>query len=325
MAMRVVVVGANGQLGFRACAELARRGHDVRGTVRQADRGSGLADLGVDVAVADPGAAAGLREALAGTEVVLLTANAAAPRAGDDLAATQRWLERVVPEAEAAGARRFCVVSAPRTPVARSVPFERGKERIEELLRASAMEDVVLRFPPFMEVWLALVGSSLPARGEERATVDRPSPFMRRFRRLTGRMVEDHGVMLVPGSPRNRNAFISITDVARACAEAIERGDVAGQEIEVGGPEVLTWAEVAEVFGTVLHRRVTTVSTPAPVYGLMAKVLGPLAPVPSATMGLNQTVAVMQTPWSPGGGGLLDPDSMVTLRRFLRDKAGQAA
>ena len=27
-------------------------------------------------------------------------------------------------------------------------------------------DSVVLRFPPFMEVWLALVGSSLPLRGE---------------------------------------------------------------------------------------------------------------------------------------------------------------
>lgn len=319
------MVGANGQLGFRACEELVRRGHQVRGSVRRPERGKGLSALGVEAVVADPGTPAGLGDALTGVDVVLLTANTAAPRAGDDLEQSQRSFERVVKDADAAGVSRFCLVSSPATPPGRSTPLERSKGQLEDLVRESAMEDVVLRFPPFMEVWLALVGSSLPTRGEQRATVDRASPFLRRFRKLTGRMVEDRGVMLVPGSPRHCNAFISITDVARACAEAVERPELGGQDLEIGGPEVLTWADVAEEFSDVLGRRVRTVSTPGAVYGVMAKALGPFAPVPAATMALNQMAAAMETPWHPGGGGVLDPDSMVTLQAFLKDKAGLVA
>lgn len=321
MAMRVLVVGANGQLGSRACAELVARGHEVRGSVRRAERGAGLGASGAEVVVADPGAPEGMGAAFTDIDAVLLTANFAVPRAEDDLDETQRSLERLVRDAESAGVRRFCVVSSPRTPVAGSVPLERGKNRLERLVRESAMEDVVLRFPPFMEVWLALVGSSLPTRGEEHATVERSSPFLNRFRRMSARTVEDHGLMLVPGSPRNRNAFISITDVARACAIALEAPELAGREVEIGGPEVLSWHDIAEAFAEVLGRRVRVLSTPGAVYGVMARALRPIAAVPSATMALNHMTASTQTPWSPGGGGLLEPDSMVTVRTFLEGKA----
>lgn len=321
MAMRVLVVGANGQLGSRACAELAERGHEVRGSVRRAERAVGLARSGVEVVVADPGAPEGMVAASSEVDAVLLTASFAAPRVEDDLDETQRSLERVVRDAESAGVRRFCVVSSPRTPVAGRVPLERGKERLEKLVRESAMEDVVLRFPPFMEVWLALVGSSLPTRGEEHATVDRSSPFLQRFRRMSGRTIEDHGLMLVPGPPMNRNAFISIADVARACAVALERPELAGQDVEVGGPEVLSWHDIGEAFAEVLERRVRVLSTPGAVYGVMARALRPIAAVPSATMALNHMAASTQTRWSPGGGGLLEPESMVTVRVFLEEKA----
>lgn len=319
--MQVLVVGANGQLGFGACAELSRHGHQVRGSVRRVERGSGLSSLGVEVVVADPGSAQGMGEALADVDALLLTANVAAPRSGDDLEDAQRSFERIVADAEAAGVRRFCLVSLPRTAVGVTGPLERGKARIEELLADSDMEHVVLRFPPFMEVWLALVGSSLPTRGEEHASVDRSSPFLQRFRKMTSRTVEDHGLMLVPGPPDNRNAFISIPDVARACVAGVERDDLAGQDREVGGPEVLSWNDVARTFGEVVGRRVRVLSTPGSVYGVMAKALAPFAPVPSATMALNQMAAATETPWAPGGGGVLDPGTLVTVREFLEVKA----
>jgi uncharacterized protein YbjT (DUF2867 family) len=319
--VRILVVGANGQLGSTAAAELVRRGHQVRGSVRRLERGAGLADAGVEVVVADPGSAPDIRGVLQGVEAVLLTANSASPRAGDDQAATQRAFERLVLHAEHAGVRRFCLVSVPRTPLGRDLPIEREKGEVEDLLKDSSMESVVLRFPMFMEVWLGLVGSSLPSRGEPHATLDRPSPFLQRFRRLTGTLVEDRGVMLVPGSPSLRNAFIAVPDVARCCAEGLERPDLAGADLEVGGPEILTWADVARIYGEVLDRKVRCVSTPSPVYGVLSALLKPFAPVPSMTMALNQMAAVVESPWSPGGAGLVDPASMTTVRELLQRKA----
>jgi nucleoside-diphosphate-sugar epimerase len=192
---------------------------------------------------------------------------------------------------------------------------------MEDRLSAAGYEHVVLRFPPFMECWLALVGSSIPLRGEPFATVGRPSPFLRRFRALTGSSIEAHGVMLVPGRPTNRNAFIAGPDVAAACVEAVERPDVANRVVEVGGPEILTWLEVAALYEEILHRRVRVVSTPTAVYTAASSALSPVAPVPAATMALNRLLAGTETPWRPGGGGLLDPATMLTVREFLRAKA----
>ena len=42
---------------------------------------------------------------------------------------------------------------------------------------------------------------------------------------------------------------------------------------------------------------------------------------PAATFGLNRYMAACQTPWPPGGGGLVDPARMVTVEAFLAAKA----
>jgi uncharacterized protein YbjT (DUF2867 family) len=324
VAVLVAVVGANGQLGSRCAKELVRRGHHVRGLVRRADRAGDLAAAGVDVVEADPAAATGLREALDGVDAVVLTANSATPRPGDAPAGIHRDLRRVVTDAGAQGVRRFCFVSTATSPLDEAVPLGRSKRELERLLRDGPMQEVVLRFPPFMEVWLALVGSSVPVRAESHATVNRPSPFMRQFRTATGRLVEERGVMLVPGSPRLRNAFIAVPDAARACAEAVERQDVTGV-VDVGGPEVLSWQDVAAVYADVLGRRVRILSTPGPVYAALSAATRRVAPVPSAVFALNRLVATLETPWSPGGGGLVDPSTMTTVRELLETKAALPA
>ena len=106
---------------------------------------------------------------------------------------------------------------------------------------------------------------------------------------------------------------------------AVGREDLAGRTIEVGGPEVLTWVDVAETFTRVLGRRVRAVSTPTAVFAVMAAVLRPFAPVPSATMALNRYMGASETVWSPGGGGVVDPSTMTTLEEFLRSKAALPA
>ena len=110
-------------------------------------------------------------------------------------------------------------------------------------------------------------------------------------------------------------------DAAAACVAALGRDDLAGRTIEVGGPEVLTWVEVAGLFSQVLGRKVRAVSTPAAVFAVMAALLRPVAPVPSATMSLNRYMGASETAWTPGGGGLVDPSTMTTVQGFLSRKA----
>jgi uncharacterized protein YbjT (DUF2867 family) len=128
--------------------------------------------------------------------------------------------------------------------------------------------------------------------------------------------------MLVPGSPSHRHAFISVRDAARACVEAA-LGDrpTPAAPLEVGGPEVLSWREVAGLFGEVLGRRVRVVATPAPVYAAAAQLLAPVAVIPAQTMAMNRYMASAESAWANPGGGLLDPATLMTAREFLRTKA----
>jgi uncharacterized protein YbjT (DUF2867 family) len=91
--------------------------------------------------------------------------------------------------------------------------------------------------------------------------------------------------------------------------------------VEIGGPEVLTWQQVATTYSDVLGRRVRTLTMPALAYEAAAKALAPVAAVPAATMALNHFMAATDTPLEPGGPGVLDPQQMTTVREFLAEKA----
>jgi dihydroflavonol-4-reductase len=104
--MRVLVVGANGQLGARSCSTLLAAGHGVRGTVRSVDRGVSLAGAGVEVVEADLTTRPSWTRALEGVDAVLLTANAVAPRSGDNPREVNAGCRRLVDDAARAGVGR---------------------------------------------------------------------------------------------------------------------------------------------------------------------------------------------------------------------------
>lgn len=333
--MRVLVVGANGQLGTRLCRDLVERGHDVRGSVRARDRGAWLAEAGgtsvqLDLAAGDGGDGGddghdgAFAAALEDVEAAVMPANPVAPRRGDDAARVGAGTERLVKAAATAGVRRFVLPSVPVSPVDESIPPMRAKRRLEEQLARTPMETVAVRLPPFSDVWLALVGSSLPLRGAENATLARPSPFLERFRRLTGTLVEDRGLMLVGGPASARHAFITVADASAALVAAMEAPEPPAPVVEVGGPEVLSWRQVADIYADVLGRPVRVLTTPGVVFGALSTVLAPVAPVPAATFAMNRYLAATETPWPPGGG-LVEPGSMTTVREFLTAKAALPA
>lgn len=313
----MLVVGANGQLGAACCRQLVDRGHDVRGSVRVLERGRRLGLTGVRLVEADLAADPDLDELIDGAEALVLTANAVVPRRGDDPGRFASGARRLIAGAAERGVRRVVLPSVPITGLDSRVPLASERRRLEELVLAAVPDSVIVRFPPFIECWLALVGSSIPLRGEPNATIGRPSPFLRSFRSATGTLVERRGVMLVPGPAAHRHAFISIADAADACAEAISPAEPGGAVREVGGPEILSWRDVAAIFSRLLGRRVRVLPTPGGVYATAAFVLGPLATVPSRTMALNRFMAGSETVWQPPGGGLVDPRGMTTVEQLL--------
>ena len=215
----LLVVGATGQLGSLVVRQLRQAGEDVRALVRPGGPpADDLAATGAQLVTGD------LRDPgnLDGVSGVVATANVVAPtRAGDTHAAVEhRGDDELVPRAERAGVRRFVLASVPVTPLDERVPQLAAQHFVERRLEASSLTTLALRMAPFTEVWLALVGSSVPLRGEQRPTLQRPYAFPGTFRRLSGRTVEDHGLLVLPGPATSRHAFFSVHDAARLLVAA---------------------------------------------------------------------------------------------------------
>ncbi|HEV7186518.1 MAG TPA: NAD(P)H-binding protein [Blastococcus sp.] len=317
-----LVVGATGQLGSLVVRRLRADGQQVRAMVRDPASAGDLAATGAELAVADLGRPGTLDGALEGVDAVVATANAIAPiRRSDSAALVDVGYAELVRRAERAGVRRFVLASVPETPLDQKVPVARSKRRTEQLLGASALSWLSLRMPPFSEVWLALVGSEIPLRGEERTTLTRAYPTLRRFRRVTGRTVERRGVMVVPGPPSARQAFLSVHDAATGLAGAVGEDSGAGP-VDLGGPESLSWTEVAEIYARVLGRRVRVVSQPAGAFAVGQRVLAPVAPALGGVMGLNRLMATSETDWNTADtAARLGLHRLRTVEEILREKA----
>lgn len=318
----ILVVGATGQLGSLVARRLRAEGEQVRALVRDPASAADLEATGAELAVGDLGRPGTLDQALSGVDAIVATANAIAPiRRTDSAAIVDAGYAELVRRAERAGVRRFVLASVPETSLDDRVPVARSKRRTETLLAASALSWLSLRMPPFSEVWLALVGSEIPLRGEERTTLGRAYPTMRRFRRVTGRTVERHGLMVVPGPPSARQAFLSVHDAAAGLAGAV-REDTGEGPVDLGGPAALSWRDVARIYERVLGRRVRVVSQPAGLFAVGQRVLAPVAPALAGVMGLNRLIATSQTDWDTAEtAARLGLGERRTVEGILREKA----
>jgi uncharacterized protein YbjT (DUF2867 family) len=318
----ILVVGATGQLGSLVVRRLREEGKQVRAMVRDPASASDLAATGAELAVADLGRPGTLDQALDGVDAVVATANAIAPiRRSDSAAVVDVGYAELVRRAERAGVRRFVLASVPETPLDQAVPVARSKRRTEQLLAASGLSWVSLRMPPFSEVWLALVGSEIPLRGEQRTTLGRAYPTLRRFHRVTGRTIERRGVMVVPGPSSARQAFLSVHDAAAGLTGAVRR-DAGEGPVDLGGPESLSWTDVAGIYERVLGRRVRVVSQPPGTFAVGQRVLAPVAPALAGVMGLNRLIATSETDWeTTETAARLGLRRRRTVEEILREKA----
>lgn len=319
----LLVVGATGQLGSRIVRQLREHGRDVRALVRPG--GAPVDDLvatGAQLVTGDLRDPDSLDAAVDGVDAVVATATVIAPsRRGDTHVAVEHWgYDALVTRAEHAGVRRFVFASVPVTPLDDRVPQLAAKRFVEQRLETSSLSTLALRLAPFTEVWLGLVGSSVPLRGEVRPMLQRPYPFLRAFRRLSGRTVEDQGRLVVPGPATSRNAFISIPDVARLLVAAVDAEDTGA--LDVGGPEVLSWSDVATLYADVLQRPVRVVSLPPAAFGVAQRVLAPFAPSASNIMGMNVLMGTLETAWDTRRTtDRLGVTPLRTVREVLAEKA----
>jgi NADH dehydrogenase len=159
---------------------------------------------------------------------------------------------RLIDVAREAGVGHFVYTSVyDHGPAYRAIPFFRIKFDVEEYLRSSGLSHTILRPTAFMEVHAhALIGAAVLAN---RRVV------------LFGRGEQ----------PRN---FVAADDVAHCVVKALDDPSLAGQVVDIGGPENLTNLDVVRVYERVSGLGAKVTHVPLNVLRVASALLRPLHP-----------------------------------------------
>jgi uncharacterized protein YbjT (DUF2867 family) len=224
----ILVVGATGALGGTIARDLLASGQGVRVLVRPGSEYGPLLELGAQPVMGDLKDAASLARACDGVRAVISTANSASRSGADTTDAVDRHGNRaLVDAARGAGVEHFIFVSALGASEESPVEFFRAKAQTEAHLAASGMTWTVLQPNIFMEVWIGM---------------------------LVGMPLHQGSAMTLVGRGDHRHAMVSLRDVARFATSALTQPAARNATVVIGGPQALTWTEVAKLAESVIGR-----------------------------------------------------------------------
>jgi uncharacterized protein YbjT (DUF2867 family) len=294
--VRILVTGATGYIGGRLVPRLIDRGHDVRAMTRDPAR---LRDVGwaarARIVQADAGDPRALAEALADVEVAYYLIHSI--DGGGDFSAVDRQAATTFADAcRAAGVRRIVYLGglspAGADPGGLSDHLS-SRQEVARILLGSGVPTLVLRAA-------VIIGSG--------------SASFEMLRHLTERLP----VMVTPRWVRTRIQPIAVRDVLHYLIGALDVPAGTHGSFDVGGPEVLTYAEMMRRFAAVegLHHRMII---PVPVLspGLSSLWVGVVTPVPKGIA--RPLVRSLRTEVIVGDGGAvrrLIPDPVDGLLPF---------
>jgi uncharacterized protein YbjT (DUF2867 family) len=250
--MHVLVVGGTGFIGTHLCRELHDRGHDVTAVSRSPDS----ADLPADVQTVrgDVTAYDSIEGAFGGHDAVVnLVALSPLfrPAGGNEMhfRVHEEGTANVVRAAEEHGVGRMVQLSALGADPDGETAYVRSKGLAEQVVRGSDLEWVIIR----PSVVFGDGGEFIP---------------------YTKRLAPPY-ITPLPGGGKTRFQPIWVGDLVPMLADATDGGERdddgestdphAGETYGIGGPEVLTLAEIAELAHGADGRPVSVVSIPMPL------------------------------------------------------------
>jgi uncharacterized protein YbjT (DUF2867 family) len=254
-----LVTGATGYVGGRLVPELLAAGYRVRCMARRAERLSGFGWIGqVEVAEADALDAGCLRHALAGVDVAYYLIHSLSSGSAFE-AADRAAAQTFAVCARDAGVSRIIYLGGLRPPSSPQLsPHLRSRTEVGDILLNSGVPTAVLRAG-------MIIGSG--------------SASFEMLRYLTERLP----VMVTPKWVRSRTQPIAIRDVLTVLAGCARLPAQVNRAFDIGGPDVLTYADMMERYAAVAGLRPRLllpvgVLTPS----LSSLWVGLVTPVPSA-------------------------------------------
>jgi uncharacterized protein YbjT (DUF2867 family) len=229
--MKALVTGATGAVGGRLASALSDRGHEVRCLVRDRRKAEHLADAGFELHegdVLDPDSLGGAGE---GVDIAYYLIHSMGRGSnGGDFAERERQAARAFARmARAEGVGRIVYLGGLG-----------GDEPKSEHLRSRHETATILRDdgPPLTYFRAAMVVGS-------------ESESYRTLRSLVERLP----AMIAPAWLKTRTQPIGIDDAVAYLAEAADVPESAGREVQIGGPDVITYGQALDVMAEALERR----------------------------------------------------------------------
>ena len=295
-----LVIGATGHVGSKITGLLAEKGYNVTAMIRKPgamikDHYNGI----ITYVVGDLSDERSIKAALKGVDVVISTANGIIPqKKGDNARAVNAAAERLIALCEEAGVQRFVQSSVPSYKHENSVPELKGKRLIEKRLLSSSMQSVIIRNPAFMDVFIPMGGFRGAQDRSAHATTKRNYGFVQVYNALVGDFVERHGWFIAPGGAHHGAPMISTRDVAHMIVGAAVAPDRENILVEAGGPEWLTWRQIADIIGAKTGRNIRLIPLPGWLARLNQAVAAPFSAPAANIFALMGFVAAFQPEWS---------------------------
>jgi uncharacterized protein YbjT (DUF2867 family) len=246
----ILVAGGTGTLGRRVVTRLVDRGDEpVRVLTRAPGRARHLPDS-VHVVVGDLHTDP-LEPLVEGCRTVVSAVHGfAGPTRTSPAAVDRDGNARLVTAAKRSGVDNFVLVSVVGAAPDHPMSLHRMKYAAEQDLRASGLHATTLRATSFLETWMEIIGGNL-AHG---------------------------GPALVLGPGHNPINFVSADDVAAFICLAVEGDHRVEEQLSVGGPEDLSFVEIAEHLLAHAPGNAGTRHVPLPVLRAMSVLARPVRP-----------------------------------------------
>jgi len=255
--MRVAIIGGTGFVGSYIVDELLRQGHDVSLLVRHGSEHKVRPSDSIRIVAGSIDSTPSITDVLAGCDAVIYCVGILRefPRQGITFEATQfDGVARTVDAALKQGVLRFLLMSANgvKSPGTR---YQETKKRAEDRLLARGLDATIFR--PSV-IFGDPRGQMEFATQLYRDMVKKPIPAVGFF---TGLKPTSGAILMSP---------VHVDDVARTFVNALNDASTVGEIYNLGGPEVLSWAEMIRRVAAATGRKKWIIPMPISIMKLAA-------------------------------------------------------
>jgi uncharacterized protein YbjT (DUF2867 family) len=232
----ILVTGATGKTGGEVARQLAAAGVPFRALIRNPDKAEELSALGAELVVGNIADQAFLARALSGIDKAFLVM----PNNEEQLILEKQFTDA----AAAAGVQHLVYLSSLESVPESKNPITQNHVAAENHIRESGMN------------W----------------TIMRPTFFMQNFETYAPRIREARQIVMPVG-----NGTVSATDlrdVGEVIRDVLTRPGHENKSYDLTGPELLSFAEIAERFSKVLRAPVEFIDQPMGEFAELLQTLG---------------------------------------------------